>query len=205
MCLRVFFWGFDVTVRQLIRDFSVRENVPVDVNDVVAELRRRGIMDEIWFWQADINEDVLRGKIKHWEYPGEDGQTVRVADIDYSRSLTDDWARLVSCKETLHILDPEGTRIYLPEDIEHLVERIVLPLELQDPITDGTGVISDRVAIYQAMAVLFPWASRQICVQMIKEEKVTPQVVAKMTDLPMRYVKLVLSDLWPKLHEILAG
>lgn len=60
-----------MSVVELIKEFSGREKVPVDVNDVVEILRQRGIKDEVYFWAADLDGEKLRGQLVqtvHWDH-----------------------------------------------------------------------------------------------------------------------------------------
>lgn len=78
--------------------------------------------------------------------------------------------------------------------------KIILPPELQDPV-DGEQVWSDRAAVYQAVAILFPWATRELLMRTFQEGKLTIEDIATMLDLPSRYVRLVMSDLWKEQYE----
>src|SRR5437868_5473575 len=90
------------TIADVIKHFASRTTVPVQVDEVVDYLRAEGIKDKIWFWTVESDVEILRGKMKHWEYPDGDGNTVQCLDVDISKNLDDRWQRLVSCKELLH-------------------------------------------------------------------------------------------------------
>jgi hypothetical protein len=96
---------------------------------------------------------------------------------------------------------PAAARASTPELVEQLVKKIVLAPEDQDPLHDGDQVNSDRRAIYQAVAVLFPWAARKLVMPAYKAGTLTVADIAKMVHLPTRYVQLVMSDVWPISHE----
>jgi hypothetical protein len=196
-----------MSVADLIKEFDGRKSVPVDVNDVKDALVARGIRDEIYFWEADIDPTILRGQLVHWdpekdwEYPTDPMQDVkkRVADIYYAKGLPLAWQRLVSCKELLHILDPTGARTATQEAVTRLTEKIVLPPDLQDA-TDGYAASTDRVALLQATAILFPWAAREL---IVANGGLSRAEIAKLVDLPERYVALVMDEQWPAIRDIL--
>ena len=198
-----------MSVAGIIKEFDSRKSVPVDVNEVLQALISRGIKDEIWFWDADIDAKTLRGQLVHWdpaqdwEYPTDETQITkrRVADIYYAKNLTDDWQRLVCCKELLHILDPAGARAATQEAVMRLTEKIVLPPDLQD-VTDGYATATDRVALLQATAVLFPLRAREL---FKADGTLSNAEIAKLVDIPSRYVAVVMSDSWPAIHKILIG
>jgi hypothetical protein len=116
-----------------------------------------------------------------------------------------EWQRLVCCKELLHILDSVETRVSRPEDIERLVEKIVLPADLQDPFTDGIHALTDRVAATYAAAILFPFGAREIVLKPFLERKLPLTRLADMAELPPRYVAIVMSEIWPEIHKMLVA
>jgi hypothetical protein len=103
----------------------------------------------------------------------------------------------------LHILDPEENRVKNQEELRQQFEKIVLPTEFQDPIKDGVKVLSDRLATYLAVAVLFPWTTRQILMPAYTERKLTLEDIARIVDIPLRYVALVMDDRWEEFIKLL--
>lgn len=191
-------------VKELIRHFSSMEEVPVEIQeDIVPVVTSSFDKIEIYFWYEDIDSEILRGKINHWQYES-DGVVHNVIDIYYSSRMPKDWQRLVCCKELVHILDPVDCRVFTETDFDKLCEKIVLPVDLQDPLNDGIPVWSDRFAVLQAVAILFPWACRQHFLDPYKAKKITDSRIAELVDIPIRYVKLVMSDAWAVLHQHLA-
>jgi len=196
-----------MSIATLIQKFSALEKVPVDVNDVIAELRTRGIVDEVYFFEPELNSYRLKGQLVHyekWDYPAsENGPIVRCADIYYARDLPRDWQRLVSCKEVLHILDPSGCLARTEDEVKTLFEKISLPPDMQDPLNDGGAVNSDRVALFQAVAILFPYTVRNLLMPHFPGT-FTVQDIARMVDLPPRFVSFVMSSSWEVMHRILS-
>lgn len=187
----------------LIRDFSKRDRLPIDVQEVVDAITARGIKDEIYyFWDHNLDATVLRGYIKHDEYPQPDGTSRFVAEITYGK-LGDEWERLVCCKELLHLVDPIENRAANAEAVERLVEKIVLPPDMVDPFSDGVHANSDRLAIIHAVAVLFPLAARNILLPAYTEKKLTPADISDLAELPPRYAVLVMSEQWEDVHNLI--
>lgn len=191
-----------MTVAALIRKFADRYHLPVEVEDVVQELRERGIKDEIYFfWDHQISTGSLSGFIQHWDYII-DGEPRRCADITYAKS-NNELERLVSTKEMLHILDPAYALVANDAEIEGLMEKIILPPDMVDLATDGIHALTDRVAVAQALAVLFPLAARQALLQPYKDKKISLEAIADRAELPPRYVAAVMSDTWEQTLAIL--
>lgn len=193
-------------VPKLIREFDSIETLPVDVDQVVDYLRREQIKDEINFVGVDINVEILRGKINHYVIPGIGyGEPTFCADIFFDRRQPDEWQRLVCCKELLHLLDSEGTKCATAPQIEHQISRMILPNEFQDIVADGVTVITDKIATYFAVAVLFPFAARQILMEPYRSGKLTLADVARMADIPERYALYVMHENWAQTHGLMLG
>ena len=193
-----------VSVFKLIQKFAARTIVPVEVDDVVEFIRRLGVKDEIFFWEADISPETLQAAITHWEYPL-DGKIIVVADIHTARCLPLHQKRVAQVKELLHILDPEHFRVNTLQDVHALIEKIILPPDLVDWENDGVHANSDRAAIVHALAVLFPWAARELLIGPFKDEKITLTEMSELLALPPSYIQFVLSDIWVELHEAMVG
>jgi hypothetical protein len=188
-----------MSVLKLINEFAKREIVPVEVDEVVAYIRALGIVDEIYFWDADFNTRFVKGTLHLWEYPME-GWTNRVADVYTAKSDTVEERRLAQTKELLHILDQRIDRVNTPEDVAGLIGKIVLPANLMDAATDGDHALSDRIAILHAVAVLFPITARDMLLPMFRDKKITVGEIAKLVALPEPYVTFAMSDVWTSTH-----
>lgn len=193
-------------VTSLISEFASRTKLPVDVNDVIALLRENGKDDDIEFIGVEFDPDILQGKIKIWNArPGVYAEPVRHANIYYHRDHDPDWQRFICCKELLHLLDPPGAQTKTPEEIAALEEKIGLPPEMQDPEQDGWAANVDRVAEFRAAAILLPWAARELLVQPLRDRLLSLDDIARMADIPRKYVGFVMSPIWEKVHPMLVG
>jgi hypothetical protein len=190
-------------ISDLIKKFSVLEAVPVPVSGVDAIIRENKAGHVIMYHEVELDTKLLRGQFTQWESKNSDGEVIHYVDIFFGKDLEKDWQRLVCCKELLHLLDADVTKVATLEQFDKLIEKIILPADLQDPINDGHHVDSDRIAIYEAVAILFPIAVRTLLLQADSKSKYTVQEIARIVDLPVRYVSLVMSDLWPDIHKIL--
>jgi len=190
-----------VSVFSLIQKFDTRRMVPIEVEEVADFIRGLGVKDEIYFWDAEISPATLQAAITHWEYPDDKGNTTTVADIHTSRDLPPYEKRLAEVKEMLHILDPEHYRVNTIENVRSLIEKIVLPQELVDWQNDGIHANSDRAATIHAVAVLFPWETREHLIAPFKAGKITLTDIADLVALPVEYVVVVMSDFWPTYHD----
>jgi hypothetical protein len=188
---------------KLINHFAGRERAPVQVLEVLYVLKSWGIKDDVFFYPVDADTAVIKGMITHWEAPWDDGSVKRFADIATARTLTDQERRLIECKELLHILDPDWALVNKNRAIEELIEKIIIPPEFQDPFGDDMAhANSDRVAELHAVAVLFPWATRQLL--LLKVSQIGIQKIADdIVDLPPKHVATVMSEKWAEIYRMM--
>jgi hypothetical protein len=188
------------TLLKLIDEFSAREVVPIEVDEIADYLRSLGIKDKIFFFDADLDIDVLRGSLVHWEYQME-GWTYKVADIYTAKTLSPEEKRVVQAKELLHILDHRVDRASTPDEVDALIKKMALPIAEIDWKNDGHHAQSDRSAILYALPVLFPKATRDLFLPLYKANKIDDVTIAKLLALPKSIVAFVMSDMWVGLHD----
>jgi hypothetical protein len=190
----------------LIKHFSGKLTLPVDVNEVVGVLRDDGIEHKIEFIGVDLDISILQGKIKiFYIREGVYADPKPYANIYYHSGHEPDWQRFVCCKELMHLLDPIGAQTTSMEEIDELASKIGLPPEMQDPMADGFATNVDRVAEFRAAAVLLPFASRDALLPALTAGILTLSDIARMADIPRKYVALVMSPGWADVHKILVG
>lgn len=191
---------------ELIRLFSSRETLPVDVNDLLPVLHENGADADIEFIGVDLDPDILQGKIKIWHArEGVYGEPKRLANIYYHRGHTIDWQRLICAKELMHLLDPAGAHTASIEDIDVLATQIGLPEYMQDATRDGFATNVDRLAEFRAAAILLPYRAREHLLPPLNDGRLTLGDIAIMADIPLRYVALVMSPGWNYIHELLTA
>jgi hypothetical protein len=190
----------------LIRHFSERTSLPVDVNDVLTVLRANGADDDVEFIGVDLDPEILQGKIKvFYARPLPYAEPVRFANIYYHRGHSPDWQRFICCKELMHILDPESAQTKEIAEIDQLAEKIGLPPEMQDPMADGFATNVDRLAEYRGAAILFPKACRDILLEPFGAGLLTVDDIARMADIPRKYVGFMMRPVWDAVHALLVA
>lgn len=194
-----------MNIAELITQFSKKESLPVDVNDVLAVIREGGCDDDIEFIGVEFDTDVLQGQIKRFfGHAVPYGAPIPYVNIYYHKPHGDDWQRFICCKELLHLLDPPSAHTKTPGEIDALADRIGLPPEMQDPMSDGLATNVDRLAEFRAAAILLPFASREKLLT-VMPEKLSIDDIARMADIPRRYASFVMNPGWPKIHELLVA
>lgn len=193
----------------LIRKFSEIGTLPVQVKDVEKAILSKRYKDEINYIGVDINSKILMGMNhtveKTTTSAGAFSDPTYIYDIYTAKSLTVPETRLVQCKELIHIWDPGWCKTDKLDDYEKLVARIVLPPGLIDAVKvkGGEHDATDRVAILQALAVLFPMKVRNLLMPKMTEGKLDLEEIAGMADLPASYVSVPMSPVWDHVYKFL--
>lgn len=190
---------------KLIKLFATRTEVPIDIDgDVIPAVQSLGFSGELYWFYAEMDSSVLRGSLVQWEYPAsENGPMIQVAEITVADDQTEDWRRMIACKEMIHLLDKPGERVNTTEDFDRLIERLSLPADMQDFKQDGLQVLTDRMAVTEALAVLFPLAARNELYKPFKDGKLALADIARIVNIPQRYVALAMHESWESLYEFL--
>jgi hypothetical protein len=182
-------------IADLVKALSTREIVPIDAQDDVVPLVQRDLNLEIYCFPVEMDGEILRGNMSHWEWPDQNGEIHHVLDIHYDKSLSPDWARLVCVKELIHLCDPIEARVMTEAGLDRLINKIILPPAMQT-LEDGDGVWNDRAGITHALAVLFPWSCRDLFMGPFKAGKITIDEIAKTVDIPVEYAAVVMDEIW---------
>jgi Zn-dependent peptidase ImmA (M78 family) len=195
-----------MNVTDLIRAFSTREKLPVDVNDILACLRENGNDDNIEFIGVDLDPEILQGAIKvFYVRNGVYSEPEKWVNIYYDRGSSIDRQRMVCCKELVHLLDPKDAYTQSENAIEQLAEKMGLPPEMQDPTSDGFATNVDRLAEFRATALLMPKAARDLLLDAYRSKKLTISDIARVADIPTRYAGFAMSDVWQPVFDLLAA
>lgn len=194
-------------ISELVREFSGRTKLPIDVNDIVGCFRHHGVDGEIEFLGVDLDPEIMQGQFKEVHVRDSVyGQEVRrLINIYYHRGHPIEWQRFICAKELIHVLDHPSARTSDPEAIDKLAAKIGLPPEMQDPMKDGHETNVDRLAEWRAIALLFPLAARNQLLAPYRDNVLKLGDIARLADIPSRYVGFAMHESWDRLHDILAA
>ncbi len=189
-----------MTAADLIRFFETFTSLHIQIKDVLAEVRRGSPHQSIEFYENnDEKADVLRGfLVQEWVKRGWDIEEHLVSYIVYNGNMDINWKRLVACKELIHILDPEYAVTKTREDLQSLVDRMAVPMDLQGINGQELG---DRVAEFQALAVLFPRAARNALMPKYIDKSLAASEIAKLAGIPERYIAYLMSERWVEMYD----
>jgi hypothetical protein len=189
---------------KLLSSYHIRENLPVDVQEVARFLIEKcGCQDSIIFHPEVMEIGALRGMyLQYTTRPGVYAAPELETLIIYPSNEPPEWQRMICAKELIHVCDGKSARTNSAQEVDDLIDKLLGPLSTDDYGLADLMASVDRIALYQALAILFPWGAREIALAKIANG-VTEQQIASWAELPMSLVKLVLSEAWAELYAII--
>lgn len=187
-------------LKRLLDHFDTYERLHIEVDDVRDQLIETGVQDEILFHFVDIDASILRGLI--YRYTKRDSvygvDPKLCSQICIAESLPYEWRRLVAVKELIHITDTPQETAESEQAVEKLIERLSYPLDIA---LETNSSKNDKMNILPALAVLVPLECRKLVRTMHKANVATNLDIAKMAQIPPRYIDVILEDWFDDLIE----
>lgn len=195
-----FFFGAEM-LKELIEHFEAVVELPIEVEEIALKINDMDLQDEIYFFPADIDPTEIRGAFRQFRTPtGVYGVSKWVTHIAYSQHLDVEWQRVICAKELVHIFDPGVAKTNTEEEVSQLLDKLVGPLSSEDYGFADLQAAKDRLALYQCLPLLLPKAYLEIARNAVDAELKTPEDIAQEAVIPLRFVKLMLSDDWETLN-----
>lgn len=186
---------------KLLSRFEGRIEAPVEVTEVADGLISLGVQDRIIFSPEDMDPGKVRGAYYQYTTHGVMyGDPDLVSLIVYSQNLDLPWQRLVCCKELIHICDAAIEKTHEPDQVSELLDRLLGPLSTEDYGLADLAASVDKLAIYKALAFLFPAEARKVALSMLASGERRVEDVARWVDLPESLVEFVLDEGWPDIR-----
>lgn len=181
-------------------------DLPIEIPEVQDVVQRLGIQDEIVCVPANSDPFKCRGVFYQFtKRDGVYGEPVLVTLIVYSENLDIRWQRVICTKEIIHVTDRQAEKTHTPEEVTGLVDKLLGPLSTEDYGLADLQAAIDKLAMYQALIILFPDSARDEARQQIAAGNRTVEQVAEWASLPLPLVKFALDDDWPEVKEELLG
>ena len=187
-----------MSVASLIEFFSTFRKLPVQIDDVRDQIVHLGIQDEIVFRpDPEMNQDILHGVFyRYRKYNGVYQLAKNCTLIVYNANLTQDWQRLVCCKELMHLCDPPTFRTDTPDHVVGLAKHLLEAQIHSIPRRTDLMALKDRLAVYEALAILLPEEARDELKPYYDRGQLTIDQIAQFACLPQEMVGLVMHDGW---------
>ena len=193
-----------MSISQIIRHFEALGRAPIEITDVLKQIQSVVLDERVEIEGYNRPATKLRGYHHRYHIPPHPDSALmpeRVAVAAYSVQQENGWQRLVCCKELIHIFDREPIRTSSKDEVVRLGHHIGGGEKFDKIDASNMQGFFDQIAVYQALAILFPFGLREAIVTSGKTIDVP--VVANHVDLPMKWVSMVLNDRWPLLRESL--
>lgn len=195
-----------MSICNLMAKFEGHVNLPIEIADIKDAILELGVQERVVFSPQKMDPKEARGAYVRWtEHPAPYGEPDRVSLIVYSDALDRKWQRLICCKEATHIFDKRALRPTTPEEVIALAENLVGPLSTEEyGLAEAMGA-ADRLAIYCAVALLFPDAARDMAIAEIEAGRKTVDEIADWASIPVEFVRIVVAEDWLELKQIVLG
>ena len=190
-----------MAIRDLLAAFEGAMSLPVDLRNVSAWAREKGLQDEIEFIGVDLDVEIIRGFLFRFRYnKAVYGEHVNCAHVYYGKNQEEEWINIVCAKELCHLADGSAP-VKRKEELENLLSRLSLPNAIKILLEDPEYAAFDKFGDAFAAALLLPMASRQLLRPHFQAGTITSADIARLAVMPERYVRLVMSDRWEPLYE----
>ncbi len=173
--------------------FSCYTKLPVLLEHVIEHILETQVVASIDIYALDLDPDFLQGFC--WVYEDRPHNSINHhlrAKIGYSVHLPNEMARLVVCKELIHLLDNHMETAQTAAQVDTLIEEIVLPPEAAVAMIAE----SDKRGILLALAVLLPRDTIDELRPKVEAGEVSIKTIAKHARLPEAFVRVAFSSLW---------
>lgn len=190
---------------KLLSAFADRESAPIDIQEVADFLIEKcGCQDSIIFHPEELDPGVLKGLyLQYTTHAGVYTAPELVTLIIYPGNAPVEWQRIICCKEMIHVCDGRAAQTNTEEEVDALVEKLLGPLSTEDFGFADLMASVDKIALYQAIAIMFPLAARAKALQSIEDGKADDVKIAQWMQLPLDVVRLVLGKEWPDIYQVI--
>lgn len=191
-----------MSLHRLLEQFDPVRELPVEIPEIRDAIMKIGFQDEIRFIPCDeMNPAQLRGVFYQFtRHPRPYAAPEFWTLIIYSSQMSRDWQRLVCAKELIHVMDGKTEKTKTPEELQGLIDKIMGPLSTEDFGLADLMAAKDKLAVYQALGILFPDAARAAALEALANG-VTKQEIMERACIPMQLGNLVLADDWPAIKK----
>lgn len=188
-------------LRKLISKFDEIEDLPVEVDQIVAAINEMGLQDEIYLFEADTDPTKIIGAFKQFTYhKGVYAEPTLVTHIIYSSKVPLEWQRVICVKELVHIFDSAVSKTDTEEEVSQLLDKLIGPLSSEDYGIADLQATTDRLALYQSLPLLLPKAALISARNAVESGSATLDDVAEWACMPAVLVGLMLGEHWKTIN-----
>lgn len=191
-----------MSLQRLLKRFDPIRELPVEIPEIRDAIVNLGFQDDIRFIPCDkMNPAQLRGVFYQFTcHPRPYAAPELCTLIIYSSQMSREWQRLVCAKELIHVMDGKAEKTKTPDELQGLIDKIIGPLSTEDFGLADVMAAKDKLAVYQALGVIFPDAAR-VDAFAAMQNGMTKQQVMERASIPMQFINLVLAEAWPAIKK----
>ncbi len=191
-----------MSLQRLLERFDPIKELPVEIPDLRDAIMQIGFQNEIRFIPCDkMNPAQLRGVFYQFtRHPRPYADPEFWTLIIYSSQMSREWQRLVCAKELIHVMDGNAEKTKTPDELQGLIDKLIGPLSTEDFGLADVMAAKDKLAVYQALGVLFPDAARIDALKALQAGKTREQIMQQ-ASIPIQFASLVLADEWPDIKK----
>lgn len=183
-----------MSVSIVVQHFDKQGKVPVDLAEVLQIIKVLQPGLNVRVKGVDVPANRIKGNCYRYQIPDSKILVPRqCALIVYSTQMELCEQRLVCAKELLHLLDGDPIRTSTQEQVLQLANELAQkrPASVQSYVDD--------LAKWQAVATLFPFTLWQQIMPRYKEDMAAK--IAEELQIPLSYVKAVMTPAWEEMRE----
>ena len=190
--------------QELLKHFSGRTQLPVEVEEISRFLVSAGCQDSIILHPEELDPGELRGTfVQYTTHSGVYSAPEFVTLIIYPANADLAEQRVICGKELIHLCDGKIARTNTPGEVDALIEKLLGPLSTEDYGLADIMASVDKLALYQGLALLFPIAAREVALEKINDRSATVEDIADWAQLPIPVVSLVLREEWTEVYAVI--
>jgi hypothetical protein len=191
-----------MSLHRLLERFDPVKELPVEIPEVRDAIMQIGFQDQIRFIPCEkMDPRQLRGVFYQFtRHPRPYADPEFWTLIIYSSQMSREWQRLVCAKELIHVMDGPAEKTHTEDELQGLIDKIIGPLSTEDFGLADLMAAKDKLAVYQALGVIFPDAARADALKALASG-MTRQQVMERACIPQQFVDLVLAESWPEIKK----
>jgi len=192
-----------MSVSQIVRHFEGLGKVPVAIDDVLTQVQSFAGDERIRVRGVDEDFSELKAAIVRFRV--EDGTSYMVpvmcSEIIYSTRMPLPWQRLACCKEMIHVIDPNPVCTSSKEEVLALAENMAKSIRPTVTSPNGLQTLTDQLAKWQAVAVLFPYGFWEELYPKYEKGIVSCGQISEWLQIPEEAVRATMSPTWGHLRQ----
>lgn len=193
-----------MSIKNLLNAFSGKEDLPINVNEIVDWVKQQGFQDEVEFVGVELDVGVIRGFLHRFTYHKTPyGNPVCCANIYYDKAQEPEWINIVCAKEVMHLAEPKHF-VSSKADLDNLIKRLAMPRSIKVLLEDPQYALSDKFGDAFAAAILLPMASRELLLAPYNDGAIDALDIARLAQIPTQYARMVMDENWPAIYNRLA-